>query len=170
MLPRSRGRCSHSVRPGLPSAPRSETSYDAGWSSSTRSITGRTQSSASSPRYDRAVALPERSDGERPERADGARPSEDARSARPYLLTGAPLHTLVRRAASAVALAVIDVAGLVIGLYAALALRAFVLDPHPVLWGLIWDQAANWLPFLILVLILVFWRAGLYARRELREG
>ena len=116
------------------------------------------------------MALPERSDGDRPARADAARPSEDARSARPYLLTGAPLHTLLRRAASVLALATVDVAGLVIGLYAALALRAYVRDPHPVLWGLVWDQATSWLPFLILVLILVFWRAGLYARRELREG
>src|SRR5205823_10003624 len=44
------------------------------------------------------------------------------------------------------------------------------LDPHPVLWGLLWDQETNWLAFLILLLLLVFWRAGLYAPRELREG
>ena len=28
----------------------------------------------------------------------------------------------------------------------------------------------NWLAFLILLVVLVFWRAGLYATRELREG
>jgi len=115
------------------------------------------------------VALPERSDGVSPERVAGARPSDDARSGKPYLLTGAP-HALIRRGASVLALVTVDVGGLIIGLYAALAVRAFVVDPHPVLWGLIWDQETNWLPFLILVLILVFWRAGLYARRELREG
>ena len=38
------------------------------------------------------------------------------------------------------ALVTVDVGGLIIGLYAALAVRAFVVDPHPVLWGLIWDQ------------------------------
>jgi exopolysaccharide biosynthesis polyprenyl glycosylphosphotransferase len=116
------------------------------------------------------VALPERSDGVSPERVAGARPSEDARSAKPYLLTGAPFHTLIRRGASVLALATVDIGGLIIGLYAALAVRAFVVDPHPVLWGLIWDQETSWLAFLILVLVLVFWRAGLYARRELREG
>ena len=31
-------------------------------------------------------------------------------------------------------------------------------------------KAASWLPFLALVMFLVFWRSGLYAPRELREG
>ena len=38
------------------------------------------------------------------------------------------------------------------------------------LWGFLWDQETSWLPFLILILILVFWRASLYAPRETREG
>src|SRR6476661_7110743 len=77
---------------------------------------------------------------------------------------------MVRRAASIAMLVLIYVGGLVIGLYAALAVRAFVLDPKPILWGLLWNQETDWLPFLILLLVLVFWRAGLYAPRELREG
>jgi len=97
-------------------------------------------------------------------------PVEDARSARPYLLSASPLKTMVRRVLSIVVLLTIDVGGLVIGLYAALALRAFVFDPRPVLWGLLWTRETDWLPFLILLLVLVFWRAGLYAPRELREG
>jgi hypothetical protein len=63
-------------------------------------------------------------------------------------------------------LATIDIAGLVLGVYMALALRAVLVDPHPVLWGLLWDEETNWLPFLILILILVFWQASLYAPRE----
>ena len=108
---------------------------------------------------------------ERPE-ADG-RPSdlaEDVRSARPYLIAPAPLKTVARRLASVASLVVIDITGLVVGLYISLAARAFVFDPHPVLWGLLWDQEADWLAFLILVLVLVFWQARLYARREIREG
>jgi exopolysaccharide biosynthesis polyprenyl glycosylphosphotransferase len=98
------------------------------------------------------------------------RPVEDIRAARPYLLRSAPLKTVARRLASILALLVVDTVGLLIGLYAALALRAFLFDPKPVLWGFLWDQETNWLAFLILLMFLVFWRAGLYAPRELREG
>jgi exopolysaccharide biosynthesis polyprenyl glycosylphosphotransferase len=97
-------------------------------------------------------------------------PAEDARAARPYFLSASPLKTLVRRVTSIAILAVIDVSGLTIGLYAALALRAYLFDPKPILWGLLWNNETDWLPFLILLLVLVFWRAGLYASRELREG
>jgi exopolysaccharide biosynthesis polyprenyl glycosylphosphotransferase len=113
--------------------------------------------------YDRTVERPE---------ADG-RPSElaeDVRSARPYLIAPTPLKTAARRLASVASLMVIDVTGLVVGVYVALAARAFILDPHPVLWGLLWDQEADWLAFLILLLVLVFWQARLYAPREIREG
>ena len=68
------------------------------------------------------------------------------------------------------ALATIDIAGLVIGLYLALALRAVIVDPKPVLWGLLWDHERDWIAFLILLLVLVFWQAGLYKPRETREG
>jgi exopolysaccharide biosynthesis polyprenyl glycosylphosphotransferase len=97
-------------------------------------------------------------------------PVEDVRAARPYVLSPSLLKVIARRVASVAALVVVDITGLVLGLYGALALRAFVFDPKPVLWGLLWDQETNWLPFLILLLVLVFARAGLYAPRELREG
>jgi exopolysaccharide biosynthesis polyprenyl glycosylphosphotransferase len=35
---------------------------------------------------------------------------------------------------------------------------------------LLWDEESKWLAFLILVLVLVFWRARLYGPREVREG
>ena len=98
------------------------------------------------------------------------RPVEDVRAGRPYLLSPSWFRTLLRRVASIAALLLVDMCGLVVGLYAALALRAFLFDPKPVLWGLLWDQETNWLPFLILLLVLVFARAGLYAHREVREG
>jgi exopolysaccharide biosynthesis polyprenyl glycosylphosphotransferase len=97
-------------------------------------------------------------------------PIEDVRAARPYLFSRASVRTALRRLLSIAALIVIDVAGLILGLYLALALRAFVIDPHPVLWALLWDEETSWLAFLILLLVLVFWRAGLYAPRERREG
>ena len=101
---------------------------------------------------------------------NAARQAEDVRAARPYFLTGSPIKAGLRRLVSILALLTIDVLGLVVGLYGALALRAYTFDPHPVIWGLLWDQEAKWLAFLILLLVLVFWRAGLYAPRELREG
>ena len=76
----------------------------------------------------------------------------------------------MRRIGSAVALVTIDIAGLVLGLYAALAFRSLLFDPKPILWGLLWDHETDWLAFLILLLVLVFWQARLYAPREVREG
>jgi exopolysaccharide biosynthesis polyprenyl glycosylphosphotransferase len=95
---------------------------------------------------------------------------EDVRAATPYLLSPTPIKSLLRRLVSILALATVDIGGLIVGLYCALALRAYVFDPKPVLWGLLWDQETSWLAFLILMLVLVFWQAGLYAPRETREG
>ncbi len=102
--------------------------------------------------------------------AESLPPPEDVRSARPYLLRRSRLETLARRVASIVALVVIDLIGLTIGLYLALALRAWIVDPKPILWNLLWNEESDWLPFLILLLLLVFWRNRLYGPRELREG
>ena len=60
--------------------------------------------------------------------------------------------------------------GLILGVYAALALRDFVYGDGPVLWGVLWKAETDWLPFLTLVTVLVFWQAGLYAERERRAG
>jgi exopolysaccharide biosynthesis polyprenyl glycosylphosphotransferase len=95
---------------------------------------------------------------------------EDVRAAKPYLLSASPVRSLLRRLASITVLASIDIAGLVIGLYAALALRSAIVDPKPILWGLLWNHETDWLAFLILMQILVFWQAGLYKPRETREA
>jgi exopolysaccharide biosynthesis polyprenyl glycosylphosphotransferase len=58
----------------------------------------------------------------------------------------------------------------VIGVYAALVLRSLIRDPKPILWNLLWQHETDWLPFLILLMLLVFSRNGLYGPRELREG
>jgi exopolysaccharide biosynthesis polyprenyl glycosylphosphotransferase len=97
-------------------------------------------------------------------------PPEDVRAARPYLLTRSPLKTFVRRAFSIAVLVMIDLSGLVIGLYLALAFRSLLFDPKPILWNLLWTHETDWLSFLTLLLFLVFWRNHLYGPRELREG
>ncbi len=97
-------------------------------------------------------------------------PVEDARSARPYLLRRSPLEAFARRTVSVLALVGLDVVGLTLGLYAALVLRYWYRYRPPILWTPLWDQETDWLLFLILVTILVFWRNGLYRPRELRGG
>jgi exopolysaccharide biosynthesis polyprenyl glycosylphosphotransferase len=102
--------------------------------------------------------------------APTAEGTEDVRAGRPYLLTRGLLFTVARRTVSVASLVAIDLAGLTIGLYLALALRSALVDPKPILWNLLWDQEADWLAFLILLLVLVFWRNRLYGTREVREG
>jgi exopolysaccharide biosynthesis polyprenyl glycosylphosphotransferase len=81
-----------------------------------------------------------------------------------------PLQGAIRRLASVAALVALDLVGLVLGLYAALTLRAFVYGDEVDQWGLRWKVETDWLPFLTVITVLVFWRAGLYGERERRAG
>jgi exopolysaccharide biosynthesis polyprenyl glycosylphosphotransferase len=106
-----------------------------------------------------------------PGTADGEmRDPRDVRSTRPYVLTRHPMSAFARRVASIAALLTIDVSGLALGLYTALAIREIVIGEHRPLWGLLWEAEKAWLPFLTLLLTLVFWREGLYEPRERRGG
>src|SRR5205085_10683256 len=93
----------------------------------------------------------------------------DVRSTRPAVLTRSALRLTLRRGASIASLVFLDLAGLALGLYIALVLR-WLYYQHTVLWGVPWKAETNWLPFLMLVTLLVFWRNGLYAQREFRGG
>ena len=97
-------------------------------------------------------------------------PVGDIRSSRPYLLSEGPLRSAARRVASVGSLVLLDLSGLALGLYGALALRELYHGNTPILWGVLWRAEASFLPFLTLVTFLVFWQAGLYAPRELRTG
>ena len=63
----------------------------------------------------------------------------------------------------------LDLSGLVLGLYAALVARELYYGT-PVLWGFLWRVETDWLPFLTLITVLVFSQADLYAGRERRPG
>ncbi|MGE5691136.1 MAG: sugar transferase [Pseudomonadota bacterium] len=97
-------------------------------------------------------------------------PRADVRSGRPYLLFPGPLKSALRRLASIAVLAFLDISGVALGLYTALAIREFVRGSFPPLWGVMWQAVEEWLPFLALITLLVFWQAGLYASREVRAG
>ena len=99
--------------------------------------------------------------------SDGA---GDIRRSRVYVLSRGPIVGLVRRALSVAALVAADVAGLALGVYVALVLRAIVYG-DTIYWSLLWDTGPReWLPFLAPVTVLVFLQAGLYAPRERRAG
>ena len=105
-------------------------------------------------------------DGARPEQTPGA---ADIRSV-PVLPSRVQVRALARRMFSAAALVLIDLSGLAGSLYLALVLRELYYGERPILWGIPWDAEQNWLPFLMVVTVLVFWQAGLYAPRERRAG
>jgi exopolysaccharide biosynthesis polyprenyl glycosylphosphotransferase len=94
----------------------------------------------------------------------------DIRRSRPYVLARAPLRMLTLRVAGVACLIALDVCGLALALYAALALRELYYGNTPILWGVLWDAESEWLPFVALVMVLVFSQARLYARRERRAG
>ena len=99
-----------------------------------------------------------------------APPVEDIRSARPYLFSRQNLVGSVRRFASVAALVTIDLVGLVLGIYVALVIRSLYLGDFTPFWNAIWDKETEWLPFLTVITVLVFWTNGLYRRREIRPG
>ena len=97
--------------------------------------------------------------------------ADDVRARRPYILAAGRLHAIARRLVSVASLVFLDVLGLALGLYVALIVREYVIGTRPILWGFLWREAeSEWLPFLVLVLVLVFWRNGLYGEREYRGG
>jgi exopolysaccharide biosynthesis polyprenyl glycosylphosphotransferase len=67
------------------------------------------------------------------------------------------------------ALAAIDLAGVALAIYAGLVTKELVAG-RDVYWGLIWEAESAWLPFVALVLYLVFTSNGLYRRREAQPG
>src|SRR6266404_955065 len=93
----------------------------------------------------------------------------DIRSVRLFPSAGR-LRAYGRRLFSMLAIVAIDLGGLAGALYLALVVRELYYGQRPILWGLPWDAEAKWLPFLVLVTALVFWRNGLYAPREQRAG
>ncbi len=107
-------------------------------------------------------------DGARPEQPPGTG-AADIRSV-PVLPSGIQVRALARRTLSVAMLVCIDLGGLAGSLYLALVLRELYYGERPILWGIPWNAEQNWLPFLMVVTVLVFWQAGLYAPRERRAG
>jgi exopolysaccharide biosynthesis polyprenyl glycosylphosphotransferase len=93
----------------------------------------------------------------------------DVRSATPPIFRTSYVAPVMRRVASISALATIDAVGVTAGLFAALVLRE-VYYGRNLDWSSLWQAETDWLPFLILVTLLVFAQGNLYAERERRPG
>jgi exopolysaccharide biosynthesis polyprenyl glycosylphosphotransferase len=123
---------------------------------------------------DRSVATQPAPPADKPlpaEERPSPAPLGDIRSGTPYVLSPVKGRLVLLRAVSAVSLAALDLCGLTIALYSALALREVYYGNSPILWGILWrDALPDYLPFVALVMVLVFWQAGLYAPREQRAG
>jgi exopolysaccharide biosynthesis polyprenyl glycosylphosphotransferase len=114
-----------------------------------------------------------RREHEEPVRALPARQPDpeptDVRAATPPILRSSHLLPLARRLGSIAALASIDAGGVTAGLFIALVLREIYYG-RSLSWHGLWQTETNWLPFLILVTLLVFAQGNLYAERERRPG
>lgn len=93
----------------------------------------------------------------------------DVRAATPPIFRASHLAPGLRRVASITALVAIDVAGVTAGLFAAFVLREIYYG-RTIDWHALWQAETDWLPFLILVTVLVFAQGNLYADRERRPG
>ena len=128
------------------------------------------------PQYNDGSVTPDTTTTEELGRVGGAKHAVDSaragdiRAATPYFLSTRRLRGFLRRLASVAVLIALDLGGVALGLYAALVIRELAVGHRPPLWGLLWEAEANWLPFLTLITVLVFWRNGLYAPRERRAG
>ena len=95
--------------------------------------------------------------------APAPQPATDVRSATPPIFRTSYVAPVVRRVASISALAAIDAAGVTAGLFIALVLRE-VYYGRSLSWSSLWQAETDWLPFLILVTLLVF------AQRRAEQG
>jgi exopolysaccharide biosynthesis polyprenyl glycosylphosphotransferase len=92
----------------------------------------------------------------------------DVRARQPMLLRGVLHFESLRRAARVVGLAGLDVAGLFLAIWTALAIKTAIQTPEAL--SITFDQAKNFAPLACLVTLLLFARSGLYAERAQRPG
>ena len=79
------------------------------------------------------------------------------------------LRHLIGRGLDVLMLLAIDVFGITAAIFSGLVLRE-VLGSRPVYEDQLWAAERAWLPFVLLVSVLIFTRNGLYRPRETRPG
>ena len=103
-----------------------------------------------------------------PAPASVALPERDARARRPLLLSTILRWDTFRRALRVIALGWLDVTGLFLAIWTALAIKTAIQDPEAL--DLVRRQAEDVAPLATLVMVLLFARSGLYRDRPLRPG
>ena len=101
-------------------------------------------------------------------RRPASAPPRDVRAAR-LGVDPALLLSRLRRAVSVVSLIAIDLVAVSLALYISLVSKQ-VYRGSPVFWGVLWKSATDVLPFVVLIVGLVFAKNGLYRSRESRPG
>ncbi len=79
------------------------------------------------------------------------------------------LMSRLRRAFSIVCLVAIDLTAVSLALYIALVSKQIYRN-GPIFWAVLWQEATDVLPFIVLIVGLVFAKNGLYRSRESRPG
>ena len=92
----------------------------------------------------------------------------DVRAGKPLLLTSILQFETLRRLARVLALAALDVAGLFLAIWTALAIKTAVVSPDAL--DITFSQTTEVAPLACLVMLLLFARSGLYRDRAQRPG
>jgi len=103
-----------------------------------------------------------------PSPAPVALPERDARARRPLILSTLLRLDTLRRGLRVLTLLWLDVTGLFLAIWTALAIKAAIRDPDQL--DLVRAQAEDVAPLATLVMVLLFARSGLYRDRPLRPG
>jgi exopolysaccharide biosynthesis polyprenyl glycosylphosphotransferase len=121
--------------------------------------------------YTRSVAAPSRTDTDEPDlERPGPAGDPAARDRRAQKgLTPERLLDLVGRVVEIALLMLLDAVAIGAAIYSGFALREVVMG-RTVYWETLWAVERQWLPFVLLVAILVLLRNGLYRPRERRPG
>jgi exopolysaccharide biosynthesis polyprenyl glycosylphosphotransferase len=97
-----------------------------------------------------------------------ALPPRDVRAARPLILATLLRIETLRRTLRVVTLGALDVFGLCLAIWTAIAIKSEVQNPGHL--DLVWRQVEDVAPLAALVMVLLFARSGLYRDRPLRPG
>jgi exopolysaccharide biosynthesis polyprenyl glycosylphosphotransferase len=95
-------------------------------------------------------------------------PERDVRATRPLLVRTILRFETVRRGIRVAVLGTLDVAGLVLAIWSALAIKSLVVSPEHI--DRAFDQTVDVAPLACLVMLLLFARSGLYRDRAQRPG
>ena len=97
-------------------------------------------------------------------------PDRDVRAGSMPILRGVLHFELLRRGARVLALAALDVGGMFLAIFTALALKTAVVSPELAVIDRSFAQAKEYAPLACLVMLLLFARSGLYRDRPQRPG